>query len=1119
MSTALTSSSAFTIDQVAEALDLSSEQRRALEITKSSVVAAGAGAGKTTTLVGAVVVDLLVHEIRPERVCVCTFTRAAAANLVARSSAALAKIAGAEAPDISGMWIGTIDALCARFLREHALEAGLSPAFRVADERELRPLRRRSLEHALRTLDHAELDALDAVIDPASPDFSDEVMRAHDQLRSIGRATPGLALAGAGFVDRERVLSAMSALHEDPELTSTKQIQALEADMQAIADRRLELISTGVWGISKRSLLDLRDEAAELRDSFRQELIDARAEPARAAFSNLLEAFAADFAEAKRASETLDFHDLAERTLELAVATGRSFDGFERTYIDEAQDTSPLQRRLLTVLSNGPVIDVGDVRQALYGFRGADVEAFRAASASKDRVELADNYRSRPEVLNAINALCSPLPGLASDMITMRPAGPMAAADPLPDRQAAVELLVVSEQGRRAPNAAQEAATVAPEVLAAAARRGIGLHDVCVLVRSNKEVEAYAEAFRALGVPALAIQRRGLLSQQECLDVVHYLRLLARPEDEEALLRVLSSPFCGLSDERLEEICVLRAHDLRELAQLRGDHVREDDPAYPQLADYVARAEPEFWGVFEGTLARRHSRSVAALLRTSIEAHRYDLAIQVIDETGSRWRNVEKLLWLIGDLERLYDGPNPRALAERLEAERESGDDEGQDARLPDEVEAVRVMTIHQAKGDEFKLVVAARLSRWNGMPPRRFLIDAAGAVGVSLPSPAGRREGLSDSITLRARERERERSEAEIWRLLYVSLTRAREHLIMVASGNETLRGLSFQQPFQDLFSAYPLPPEDGTAVDLEVRGGGELGLVRARRMAALEPTASTNGAATLSPVIETLAGDLPVLEPELPPVSGGTISYSAIAAWRRCSLRRHLEHELALQPLEVMTDAKSEPAPVAGGGRRIFGVRVHLTLARLAWREGKPGFAPLLSEAGLHGADGERAAEMLERLWSSPLRSEIAAAARVSTERRFETKLGSRLLTGQIDLVAENDTESLVVDWKSGDDADDVFGEDYALQRRLYALAVLRQPAPPERVRAISYDLGSGSSTEESWTLPELERLEALLQGQVEEVMGSEIAPPTETRMPFCEGCPGLERICPVSRAAPAA
>src|SRR5687767_3941705 len=124
--------------QIIKELGLSSEQAKALSLTEDTVVAAGAGAGKTTTLVASVVCDLLVHGHDPESICVCTFTRAAAASLQARTQAALSLLAGPQAPDMSSMWIGTIDSLCARILRSHALEVGIDPSFSVAEARDLR---------------------------------------------------------------------------------------------------------------------------------------------------------------------------------------------------------------------------------------------------------------------------------------------------------------------------------------------------------------------------------------------------------------------------------------------------------------------------------------------------------------------------------------------------------------------------------------------------------------------------------------------------------------------------------------------------------------------------------------------------------------------------------------------------------------------------------------------------------------------------------------------------------------------------------------------------------------------------------------------------------------------
>lgn len=1089
-----------TRERLAEELGLSAEQRDAIGLEQDAVIAAGAGAGKTTTLVGAVAYDLLIGGVPAERLCVCTFTRAAAGNLRSRLDAALERLVGGRAPDLDRLWIGTIDALFSRLLRENALAAGVPPGFRVADDRDLVALRQEAAGAALERLTDRELAEMDRVLDVASrDDLARTLAGAYERSRTLEIGLPRDWIPVLAAPE-----SAIQALRELLEVATEKEAEKIERDIALIAADRLEGLSKpgSKWGMRESSRTAGRLEAAvEARDSWRQARADAELAGAREALERAFELYAAEYAERKRAEELLDFSDLDDRAEELAAAGAAP--GFLRTYIDEAQDTNPRQYRILRALSAGPVISIGDRNQSIYSFRGADVEVFRREVAKAERrISLSDNYRSRPEVLEVVNGLCERVPALADGLIRMRSAGPNSQLEPL--GEPAVEALCFTLKERQMPSAAKEAAVAAPHIVAAAERRGIALSDVCILVRDNSEVGAYAAALRELGVPALAIQKKGLFEQPEVLDVLAYLRLLADPDDEEALLRVLSSPFCGLSDAELFIALEHRAAELRRLrAELGRDPSPEHDDRYPRLGGFVAAERPQFWAAHEEIIGRRRRGSPAALLRRAIEAHGFDLALEALDETGARWRNVEKLLALIGDLERGAVGASARALSERLELER-AANQEGQDDRRPSDIDAVRVMTVHQAKGDEFKLVAVGRLSRRHYSPSQALVVDRQGRIGLRRGSGDS---ALQDSAHKDHYEAEAKRKDEEGWRILYVALTRAEEHLLLIAAGREGKDGEAcWNEPFTQLVAPEEIPAEPG-GESLVARGDGEL-LVRR-----IDPEQKPQGAAPRARArrgADELEGELAVTEAELPAIAAGPLSYTSLAAWRRCPLRRWIEHDLALRRLQPLEegDAGAEGEP---GGAREFGSEIHRALARLDFAEGADPASALRGGA----LDGdERALAMLEELVCSPLAARIREARSCLREVRFELVLAGWLLQGQIDLVARLGEEALVVDWKSGEDPDDVFGADYALQRRLYSLAVLSSEDPPARVRAVSYPLAGGAPIGEDYELEGLDELRARLAAEIDRILSAKPAAAAQgDPEPFCLDCPGLQRLCPLS------
>jgi len=1115
-------------DQLATELGLSPEQSQILGLKTDTVIAAGAGAGKTTALVGAVLNDLLVEKVAPQRLCVCTFTRAAAAELLVRLQVGLDQLLGADADsiDLQQCWIGTIDSISSRFLQ------GVSTGpVQIFDPHQLRRLRAQALKKTLDELDDADLYILDHILDPDNGELEQLLLKSYDTVLSSPSGLQ-LHIPPTQPFDLQACEDAFAALLAEPKL-SDKAGEAVADDLARIQAGEIEGLATNSYGIRAAALVPARDAAIASREAYREAISDEKTKAARVAFIAAYEAFMGNYQQQLDDAEAMDFSALNAAALQLSHQQGNIF---ERTYVDEAQDTSPLQQELLRALSSGPAIHIGDANQSIYGFRGADVDNFRRGVAGAERIELADNYRSRSDVLEVINTLCAQLPDLKQDLVWMRSGREDTAED---TGLVSAEMLLTLNKSRPM-KAAGEAELAVPHILASAAARGLSYNDVCVLVRSNDEVGIYAQEFRRHGVAALAIQGRGLLIQEECRDVIAYLRLLADERDEEALLRVLSSPFCGLGDHRLHEICGSRATDVQAL-KARNAHVDNTDEDWPHLSEIIAVEEPGFWERFQEVRKQRIGARATDLLRHGIEAHGYDLALQLLDETGYRWRNVEKLLWFIADLE-AEEGPGLHTLTERLEIEAEA-DEEKPDERLPAEIDAVRVMTVHQAKGLQFKLVAVARLSKQIRAKPGKVWIagdqrdaDAslsAGALGMSLP-------GVKDNVAARLIDAQKTADQAEASRLLYVALTRAEDHLIMIGSAAQTTeQQMKLEPPFSLLADHLQADetPDDGEP-HLQDLGQTKISIQ------ILQPEEDRRQAEKQEQIrqeqVDTDAiADDPILAPaRLPSVAPEPLSYTKIAAWRRCSLRRQLEHDLRLSapiegdPLNDETtwdgeDAEAEELPRlaeklilsrSAGNHKLLGIRLHRLLADIDWHQ-QASVDAAIAEAEEWQEKSASPADLLRTAAALAVEHQIPTAEKIYAERRFSVLLGDQLLTGAIDLIAYHPRHALIIDWKTGSDSEQIFGEDYDLQRRLYAAAVLSEPDAPDQVISLTLHLPDGGCEQQQWSKEQLPQLLDELRLQVDEILTAAPFPAAETEQPFCEGCPGLSKICPVSRTRQAA
>ena len=1112
---------------------LSAAQREALALRGDGLIVAGAGAGKTTTLTSVVARDLLVDDVPVDRVLVCTFTRSAAANLAARTAARVADLTGGDAPDLSAMWVGTIDAICARLLREHALDAGLPPRFQIGDERGLLPLKQQALDHALTSVEVSDLHLIGELVDPAGAAFAAELDRLYDRLRA-GEHDP----AAVTVPSPRDVTADATTLARDIAALAGYVAKNHAAKCEEIADALLagrveDLPEDLKLGRPLKSapedIPELVADCAGRLSEVRLALIDARTAPYKQAAARMVAAYASRYDELKRDAELLDFADLtlhARRLLADDASAARSFD---RVYVDEAQDTNPQQLAILRglVSADGYMVAVGDSAQSIYSFRRADVEGFREQSrlVGGNLVALNENYRSQPPVLHAINAICARIDGLRDDVVTMQAKAP---AHPVADGPAVELLSMVGEENIPV---RQEADAAVPEILAARDRYRLRNQDVCVLCEANADAAVYAEALRAAGVPTLLIQKKGLMQREECLDVLAYLRLLASPDDEEALLRVLSSPFVGLPDLRLHKIAAQRS-DL--LAAARAANPSDPDVTV-SLWEVLRDAEPGFCEHFDTIAAMMRERRVAELARLAVETHGFDLALALADPTGAMWRNVEKLITVIGALEGGHEGPSLAAVVTRLEAEREAGIDDGQDARLPADLDAVRVMTIHNAKGDEFPLTVVGRLSKIQRSGfGQTFWATDDGQIGVSLGA------GMLDTAAATERDRSNAVRDAEKRRLAYVALTRAQTHLTLVAAAKLKRDGAaSWQGTAKWLIGEGlddPGHPEVGERRVVELTGAHDPAQVLLRGLdPEFEPAAATAGAVALSGSAGAIDAQLR-WEPYR--LASGPLSYAALTRWQRCGLRRHLEQDLGLAaPPQQTLDGGGAPAELADAGPvdlaavfdevefgpdvlvrggRAFGLRVHEALAVVDWQTDID-WRPTLEAHGLINAEREQAFDLVERIEASEIRQRLRRARRVQSELPFTTSAGDLVMQGFLDVIAdEDDGAALVVDWKTGHDEEDVFAADYALQRKMYALAALRSPRRPAQVEAVTLHAATGQVDTDVFAQADIERLEADLHQAAAAVFAAAAEPAAATQQPFCSGCPGLRRGCPVAQAS---
>ena len=1150
------------------------EQERAIERrTGDLLLDAGAGSGKTSVLVERFVRAVLEDGIDIAAMLTITFTEKAAAELRDRIRIRLRERGAPEAARrTEGAFISTIHGFCARVLRVNALAAGLDPQFAVLDRYQSEPLSAAAFEAALEDV-AAEVggDRVAGLIaDYTQWSLRAAVLAVYAQLRSAGQLHPRLPeIAPAADDDDGGAGELTAAAH------------ALAGELGAIADPSprvreaidrvaacLELVADGeVWpaelyrGRLPRNGAALSTDACvrytEALDRFRVHRATVAARPVRDLLDRLLEAYGRHYAERKRAASGLDFEDLELVTRQLLLSDGelrqRYAGRFERIMVDELQDTNRVQLELIESIARDNLFTVGDAQQSIYGFRHAEVELFERRGerleAAGARETLQTNFRSRPEILDAINLAFAD--ALGERFRPLLPGRVQTTASPDP----AVELVLVDKaadwenEGVASPWRVAEARTLADRVAELVAV-GHTPGEIVVLMRATTDMRAYERALEGRGLPTYVIGGRGYWSHPQVVDMVAYLRTLANPRDEESLYGVLASPLVGVSLDALVVLAAASRTSERDpwwlLREPRGELVGLDK------AD-AARLET-FTGWFAGERERARRCGMEELIDSALVVSGYDLVMLAMPGGRRRLANVRKLMRLAREHEDA-NGPDLHGFLDLI-ADREAGrSSESRESEAPMEgegLDAIRLMTIHRAKGLEFGVVVVADLGRAVRPPSEMIRVTADGRLGLRLSrAGAGGRENALDYRAIG--DEQRAAQEAEERRLFYVAVTRAQERLVLsgalkfdgfIGEGGGATGG----GPAAWLAPAFV--PELGEVME---RGGGEVHhdgvriavrIGRPEDMAREPETAAPAAAAALLPPATPAARPSPAtpaapspsaqeIAPEaaedaaVPPAARaavGALSYSSLGEYAKCGYRFYVERVLGLPAVpEPRRAPELDEGPRSAADR---GVLLHALLEGLDFRRpaipGAAAVSAAAAQAGLEPvpgpAEADELAALVRRFADSELCARLGRATQTRREERFAFPLSADprdpLVVGAIDVLArEPSGQMLVVDYKSdrldGAEPSAVVARQYATQRLVYALAALHAGAEGVEIAYCFLERPDDpvSVTFERAEMADLQaRLAALADGVLQQRF--EVAPAPYRGL--CAGCPAQGGLC---------
>ncbi len=838
-------------------------------------------------------------------------------------------------------------------------------------------------------------------------------------------------------------------------------------------------VKTGKNGPGGRqaSWLTGRDGKQEFLDRYKTVaqgvtvLRDAFSEHVTGLAVSVADAFARWAGAAQLAAGRLDFTDLLGQLRDLLARDLATRGALQRRFdyilVDEFQDTDPLQAECVFLLCErepkadewrraelepGKLFVVGDPKQSIYRFRRADISLYDEVKrlvetqphGKGERLVITQNFRTTPLLVDWVNTVFDEVFELDREA-GRQPGYDRVEAYRPPVEGPRVAALVGRRYGRET---GETDAAHRDEALALAALvreihdEGHGAWDVCdrrrqggedeasrqaswgdvaILVRTTTPLETYEQAMREAGIPYRVEGGKTYFRRREVTDALLCLRAVDDPGDGPAVYGALHSSLFGFSDDDLIRFWGAGGRfDPFSHGQPEGENEVANALALLR-ALHERRGELEIDGLLEDLLGVTQAETVLAATG--------DGAVQAL-------ANLDKLVERARAFREAGGGGLGAFIKWAAEAEDAAGEQESQ---AGDDGDVVHVLTIHRAKGLEYPIVVLAGAALGGGGGSDGVVIDRAhrrAAVKVKVDLP-----GMTQELVPRAFEELKKREDAmeasEARRLLYVALTRARDRLVLSCYGAvTTLRGEPAAVLLGPLHRHLPPP-------------------------ASVAERCVRDGLLLLGPVEAPARPDTPAV----PDLTGATDVMALLAAREQWSRERALVLERAATPapatspsaLEQVDEAVRAGGPGAPAGRAAalaLGSAVHRIMELCDFADPEsPGRLAGWVCADLGRPDlADRAAELAQFCWGSPVVREAGAAAEAYRELPVGMLIDDVIVSGVIDLLYGVRGEWVVVDYKTDRAADAaVLRERYEPQGAAYALAV--EAATGGVVRAVVF------------------------------------------------------------------
>ncbi|ACC98836.1 UvrD/REP helicase [Elusimicrobium minutum Pei191] len=1044
--------------------DLQTRYEASTVTDRNIVVEAGAGTGKTTLLISRLCYLMIVKNISVERIVALTFTEKAAAEIKIRLSAQLQKIikeclsvtqkdkitlellahlskeeiiirAQRVLEFLERGFISTIHGFCSYILKAYPVEAGISPSA-VVDEGQRREtvfkrLWNKWLEEELggggpkeeiwkRVLKEINLEDL----------YNYAFDMAGGKIDAYHPMSHAKVLSGVCF-ENAKIAEQMSCVFLPPGGKSRKIERALASasiilQEAAFAFKEGKFQKTENPGPEKLSSSDQAKgwddenfETAVRIVDFARSLYPDRQMLIADAFS-LVSPFVNNARDTFEAQGLISFDDLLVKTRTLLknnlIVRSALKKQFEIIFIDEFQDTDPVQGELLLFLAEeeksaakvwneiklapGKLFVVGDPKQSIYRFRGADITAYQLFTELILKqggmiCYLQTNFRSDAQIIDFVNCagfkLIEERPGFQAKYV------PINAKDGAPcDKDAVKDVIISSEQPQSADDYRHNQAEFTAKWIAENAGKlklsngsVLQYKDIAVLMRTSNAFNIFTEALKRYGVKYTVEEDKNFYTAQEITDILNLLSLLDNPYDKNALAGVLRSPFGGFNDDEIYQIFKQKFTDISAKKLPKG---------FERLGGFYKTLN-----TLKGFVGRI---STGALVEKILSSTMFAELSQLAYNGEQTISNLQKFAALAAGDQNENANSLGQFLANSKDLARQARG-EGESPLADEFLSAVSVMTIHKSKGLEFPVVFLADMFRQESVKQNKYSYSW-------FYDMHGLRAGPYADANLAFLEvQQLWHSKSEEARILYVALTRAKEKLFILGNNTETKK-----TPARHLRNA-GLWPELVTVKELP------------------------NDKLTHPLQLEYF----PYAEPDqfiykinFTPEDGGVLK-NAGEWFNRWAKRSEIYEKIKEEALFISPSSLNKHEAVFAGSSdnaALLGTLCHKMLENYDFKTVITPEQTAASAASLQIEDNDiikEAAEIINNFTVSEVCKKLASMRVLAREMPFTYFEEGKIISGTVDVIVEQEGEIFVLDYKTDKTPDP---SKYALQLGAYKRAV---------------------------------------------------------------------------------